>query len=113
MVAARSASSSSPAWRLGGEALRVLVQAAPKGIEIETVRADLAIHGVVDVHDLHVWTLTSEMEVVTAHLVLVGGRDAQPVLDAARRLLEDRFHLAHATLEVEAATSRACTEINW
>ncbi len=102
------------AWRLGRDAVRVLVQAAPKGIEIETVRTALAgIDGVADVHDLHVWTLTSEMDVVTAHLVVVGGGDAQPVLDAARRLLQDRFHLAHATLQVEAATSPACTEINW
>jgi cobalt-zinc-cadmium efflux system protein len=102
------------AWRLGGDALRVLVQAAPKGIEIEVVRSALAgIDGVSDVHDLHVWTLTSEMDVVTAHLVLAGGSGPQPVLDAARRLLHDRFQLTHATLQVETSPSHACTEITW
>ncbi|MGD9704853.1 MAG: cation diffusion facilitator family transporter [Acidimicrobiia bacterium] len=102
------------AWRLGRDALRVLVQAAPAGIEIDDVRAVLAgIDGVTDVHNLHVWTLTSEMDVVTAHLVLGEGRSAQPVLDVARRLLQERFDLGHATLQVETGPAHDCTEITW
>ncbi len=62
------------AWRLGGEAVRILVQAAPAGHRRRTrsARTWPAIPGVVDVHDLHVWTLTSEMEVASAHLMVRG-----------------------------------------
>jgi cobalt-zinc-cadmium efflux system protein len=102
------------AWRLGRDALRVLVQAAPDGIEIDDVRAVLAaVPGVADVHDLHVWTLTSDMDVLTAHLTVAEGAAAQPVLDAARYLLRDRFGLDHATLQVEHGPTTRCQEINW
>src|SRR3546814_14411558 len=48
-------------WRLGGQAVRILLQAAPPGTDLGAIRADLVnLPGVVDVHDLHVWTLTSE-----------------------------------------------------
>src|SRR5680860_1348899 len=65
-------------YRLAREALRVLVQAAPPEIEIDKVRADLAaLPFVVDVHDVHVWTLTSAMEVSSAHLMIRAGADHQ------------------------------------
>lgn len=102
------------AWRLGGEALRVLVQAAPRGIEIGAVRAALAsIHGVDDVHDLHVWTLTSDMEVLTAHLGIGESVEPNTVLSQARTLLRERFGLDHATLQVEAVGSDECREVTW
>ena len=73
------------AFRLGREAVRILVQAAPARIDVPALRADLAgIPGVVDVHDLHVWTLTSDMEVASAHLMVRIGTDSHGVLDQAR-----------------------------
>jgi cobalt-zinc-cadmium efflux system protein len=102
------------AWRLGREALRVLVQAAPPGVDLAGVRADLAaIPGVVDVHDLHVWTLTSEMEVASAHVMVRVGTDTHSVLDQARHVLADRHRLQHATLQVEPDDHRGCDEISW
>jgi len=102
------------AWRLGGEAIRVLVQAAPARIDIATLRHDLgAIAGVVDVHDLHVWTLTSQMEVATAHLMVSAGTDSHAVLDRARELLADRHGITHATLQVEPDDHHGCEEVNW
>ncbi len=57
------------AWRLAGRALRIVMQSAPPGLDLDAVAGELsAIHGVIDVHDLHVWTLTSDMEVASAHL---------------------------------------------
>jgi len=101
-------------WQLGREALRVLVQAAPAGISVEQVRRDLAgLDGVVDVHDLHVWTLTSSMEVASAHLMVEPHADGHGVLDRARVLLRDRHRIAHATLQVEPATHRGCEELTW
>jgi len=102
------------AWRLGRDALRVLVQAAPQGIAIDDVRnALLERPGVADVHDLHVWTLTSEMDVLTAHLVVGGDYTTQAVLDDARHVLSDRFGLAHATLQVESSVDHSCEDVDW
>jgi cobalt-zinc-cadmium efflux system protein len=102
------------AWRLGREAVRILVQAAPSGTDLGAIDADLrAIPGVVDVHDLHVWTLTSDMEVATAHVMVSTGTDAHAVLDQARSLLSDRHGLAHATLQVEPDDHDGCDELSW
>jgi cobalt-zinc-cadmium efflux system protein len=101
-------------WRLAGRAVRILVQAAPPGIDIEAMAADLgAVGGVVDVHDLHVWTLTSEMEVASAHLMVVAGTDNHAVLDEAQAMLRDRYHIDHATLQVEPDTHEGCDDLSW
>jgi cobalt-zinc-cadmium efflux system protein len=100
--------------RLGGQALRVLVQAAPPGLDVDQIRADLAtLPGVVDVHDLHVWTLTSEMDVASAHLMVADDADSHAVLDGARQLLVERYGVHHATLQVEPESHLGCDELNW
>jgi cobalt-zinc-cadmium efflux system protein len=102
------------AWRLGRDAVRVLVQAAPDGTDLDAIREALgAIDGVSDIHDLHVWTLTSEMDVLTAHIAVIDGTTSQIVLDQARSLLVDRFQLSHATLQVETGTNHGCQEMTW
>ncbi len=102
------------AWKLGREALRVLVQAAPARIDLAAMQVELAgIAGVVDVHDLHVWTLTSEMEVATAHLMVAAGTDPHAVLDQARALLAAQHGITHATLQVEPDDHRGCDEMTW
>ena len=102
------------AWRLGHEALLVLIQAAPARLDIAVLRHDLAtIAGVVDVHDIHVWTLTSEMDVATAHLMVSVGVDSHSVLDQARQLLADRHGITHATLQIEPDDHRGCDEMTW
>lgn len=102
------------AWSLGRESLRVLVQAAPPDVDLVAITDGLtAIDGVVDVHDLHVWTLTSEMEVLTAHLGTTPDADAHRVLVEARTLLAERFHLSHATLQVEPADDGDCDDMTW
>jgi cobalt-zinc-cadmium efflux system protein len=102
------------AWRLGREALRILMQAAPAGTDVPAMRADLAsIGGVIDVHDVHVWTLTSEMEVATAHLMVAHGTDSHSVLDQARAVLSERHGIDHATLQVEPDDHHGCEEVNW
>jgi cobalt-zinc-cadmium efflux system protein len=102
------------AWKLGGEALRVLVQAAPRRLDVPALLDELSdIAGVVDVHDLHVWTLTSDMEVATAHLMVATGTDTHAVLDQARTLLAERHGITHATLQVEPDDHHGCDEITW
>ncbi|MGI5214525.1 cation diffusion facilitator family transporter [Plantactinospora sp. CA-290183] len=102
-------------WRLGRSAVRILVQAAPEHLDVGVVRARLAaVAGVCDVHDLHIWTLTSGMEVASAHLALDPGAEVGSVLAAARSALREDFHISHATLQVEPETpSGACGPTDW
>ena len=102
------------AWKLGSEALRVLIQAAPARLDLAVLQTQMgAIDGVLDVHDLHVWTLTSEMEVVTAHLVVTAGTETHGVLDQARALLANGYGINHATFQVEPDDHRGCDEMTW
>jgi len=99
---------------LGREVLGVLAQHAPADVRVEAVTADLtAIDGVEDVHDLHVWTLTSGMHVATAHLVAGRPGAAPEVLAQAQQVLRERHRVAHATLQVEEAKTRECHELGW
>ncbi|MEU4515330.1 cation diffusion facilitator family transporter [Nonomuraea wenchangensis] len=99
---------------LGREVFAVLGQHVPEGLDAAAVAADLAaIEGVRDVHDLHLWTLTSGMNVATAHLVTADQDDHHAVLDQARDLLRRRHGVAHATLQVEPHDHTGCDEIGW
>jgi cobalt-zinc-cadmium efflux system protein len=101
------------AYRLGRRALRVLIQAAPEDIDISQLRSELQrIPDVTDVHDLHVWTLTSGMPVATVHLAAADVADRDRVMAQARRVLADEFRVTHATLQVESG-DQDCSEITW
>lgn len=87
---------------LGREVLAVLGQHAPSGMDPDEVAGALAgVGGVAAVHDLHLWTLTSGMNVATAHLVTSTDHPVAEVLTAARTVLRARFGIEHATLQVE------------
>ncbi|WP_073485064.1 cation diffusion facilitator family transporter [Streptoalloteichus hindustanus] len=102
-------------WRLGRRAVRILFQHAPEGVDVPALRADLAaVEGVTEVHDLHVWTLTSGMEVASAHLATKSAAEHDRVLEAAQRLLAERYRIEHATLQVETVGRAArCRELSW
>jgi cobalt-zinc-cadmium efflux system protein len=102
------------AWHLGGRSLRILLQAAPDDIDVDQLRLRLAeLATVQDVHDLHVWTLTSGMNVASAHLMIPAEADPHTVLDQARQLLETDYAIDHATLQVEPDTHRGCADVTW
>lgn len=102
-------------WTLARRALRILFQHAPERLDVDSMSAELGrLPGVADVHDLHVWTLTSGMEVVSAHLEVAPPCTQADVLSAAQTLLADRYQIQHATLQVESKDSaRHCGEISW
>lgn len=99
---------------LGREVLAVLGQHAPHDVDLDAVVRDLeAVPGAAEVHDLHAWTLTSGMNVATAHLVVRVGADAQVVLAGAQAVLRDAHGIDHATLQVEANPARECHAATW
>jgi cobalt-zinc-cadmium efflux system protein len=102
-------------WTLARRALRILFQHAPQGVDVGAINAELAaLPGVADVHDLHVWTLTSGMEVASAHLTLAPPAKQSDVLTEAQNLLASRYSIEHATLQVEAPhCARRCQELSW
>jgi cobalt-zinc-cadmium efflux system protein len=99
---------------LGRDVWRVLAQHAPADVDAEEITNALAaVPGVDDVHDLHVWTLTSGMNVATAHLVAADAAQVPSVLEAATIVMRDQYGIAHATLQVEPRGNVACEELDW
>src|SRR5690625_2561213 len=99
---------------LGRQVVTVWAQRSPEGVDPDDGAGDLdAVAGVAEVHDLHLWTLTSGMNVATAHLVAGHGADHGTVLASAQQVLRDRYGIAHATLQVEAAGSGGCDDLSW
>lgn len=96
------------AVRLGRQVGEVLMEGTPPGTDLVALReAMLRVAGVGDVHDLHVWSLSSELALLSAHLVMEGHPDleaAQKVASAVRAKLVNEFGIAHATLELECET---------
>lgn len=99
---------------LGRQVLTVLAQHAPDGVDPATVESDLAdIHGVDEVHDLHLWTLTSGMHVGTVHLGVTEGVDHEEVLGGSRRVLAQGYGIEHVTVQIETAGRGKCVKLGW
>ncbi|HYH92616.1 MAG TPA: cation diffusion facilitator family transporter [Candidatus Saccharimonadales bacterium] len=99
-------------WRLLREAIDILLEAAPKGIKLDDIRAHiLDARGVADVHDLHAWTITSGLNVVSAHVVIEPDADPPAVLDELCRCLAGDFDIEHSTFQLETADRRRLEEV--
>ena len=98
-------------WGLLREAVDILLEATPKGIDLDDLRAHvLRAEGVADIHDLHAWTITSGMNVVSAHVVLAEGADPPAGLDELCRCLSGDFDIEHSTFQLESPDRRRLEE---
>jgi cobalt-zinc-cadmium efflux system protein len=89
-------------WSLVKDSLTVLMQAVPKGIELEEVRKTIeAVAGVSKVHDLHIWAVTSDIFTLSAHAVVDNGGDFHAVLNGIEDTLKERFNIEHVTIQLE------------
>ncbi len=89
-------------WRLLAEAVSVLMESAPRGIDVDDVRAAMAeTSGVAEVHDLHVWSITTGLDALSAHVVLRDGHTGPQVLTDLRQTLHQRFGIDHITIQIE------------
>ncbi len=95
-------------WRLLADAIDVLLEASPRGVDLSEVRRHLTgLAGVRQVHDLHAWTITSGLPVLSVHVVvepdvLADGRSAV-MLDALQQCLSGHFDVEHSTFQIEPA----------
>lgn len=100
------------AWGLLRDVLDVLLEATPRGVDLDFVRDHITgVRGVVDVHDLHAWTITSGVPVLSAHVVvdeacIADGR-AGEVLDQLGECLQGHFDVAHCTFQLEPVGHQA------
>ena len=89
-------------WSLIKEAVHILMEGVPEGVVLEEVEAVmLSIEGVSTVHDLHVWTLTSGMNSLTAHICMVNPGDSDRTLAELSKVLAERFEIRHTTIQIE------------
>lgn len=99
------------AWSLLREVVDVLLEATPRGVDLDTVRAQIrTVRGVVDVHDLHAWTITSGVPVLSAHVVvdeecIARGRSGE-VLDDLAACLAGDWDVEHCTFQLEPVGHR-------
>src|SRR5918995_4000464 len=91
-------------WTILRDSTHVLLEATPRGLDADEVsRAMTAYPGVREVHDLHVWTITSGFPALSAHVLVDAGVDCHALRAELERMLRDRFGLEHTTLQVEHA----------
>ncbi|MDQ3608779.1 MAG: cation diffusion facilitator family transporter [Actinomycetota bacterium] len=91
-------------WGLLRDSGRVLLEAAPEGMDVGAVgRSMSAVPGVVEVHDLHVWEITSGFPALAAHVLVAPGEDCHAARRTLESVLHDRFALEHTTLQVDHA----------
>jgi cobalt-zinc-cadmium efflux system protein len=92
------------AWRLLGESVSILLETTPRGMAAEDVgRTILGVPRVVQVHDLHVWTITSGFPALSAHVLVDPGADCHAIRRQIEAVLRERFELEHTTLQVDHA----------
>lgn len=100
------------AWGLLRDSGRVLLEAAPAGINVEEIGRALAAHPHVEnVHDLHVWEISSGFPSLSAHVVVHPGDDCHGIRRELEQLLDERFQIDHTTLQVDHAPDRALVQI--
>lgn len=96
-------------WGLLRDSVDLALDAAPKGIDVGAVRDWLAaLPGVEEVHDLHIWAMSTTETALTAHVIRPANGDGDAFLHLACEGLHDRFNIGHATLQVESDAAHAC-----
>ncbi len=99
---------------LGREVLSVLGQHVPAGLHTDEVEQAVGqVNGVQAVHDLHLWQLTSGMNVATLHVVLDDLTIGDRVITQVHELLHQEFGIGHTTIQIEQSTTAACQDAHW
>ena len=96
-------------WGLLRDSVAMSLNAVPSGLELQDVGAFLsAAAGVQEIHDLHIWSMSTTETALTAHLVMPGGHPGDLFLVDLCRMLRERFGIGHATFQVETDPLTAC-----
>src|SRR5579883_3319272 len=89
-------------WKMLKDTAHILMEGTPANINLEVLQEEvLKIPGVVAVHDVHVWTLTSGLDSMSGHVCVADPKDGIGIMNAIRKMLEERFGISHTTIQVE------------
>jgi cobalt-zinc-cadmium efflux system protein len=89
-------------WKLVSESVDILLEATPRHLNISEILKDLgSVRGVISVHDLHVWSISTRMAAMSCHAVLKDGEDAGAVLSELSRLMREKYRIGHTTIQIE------------
>ena len=95
-------------WGLIKESADILMQSVPRGISFDDVQNSMeSVNGVLKVHDLHVWAVTSGVFTLSAHAVINGDRDFHQVLSEMEMILREKFNIRHTTIQLETKSREA------
>ena len=89
-------------WQLVRESVDILLESAPRRMNVVEINAELeSVAGVLSVHDLHVWSITSDVHALSCHVAVARTADASEVLTALSHLLQDKYRIQHTTIQLE------------
>ncbi|ASS90251.1 cation diffusion facilitator family transporter [Aeribacillus pallidus] len=92
------------AWGVLKHSIHILMEGTPVTIDQNEVKKSLkSIEGVKDVHDLHIWTITSGLDSLSCHILIEDHQDSQKVLQAAIHMIEEKFKILHTTIQIETS----------
>jgi cobalt-zinc-cadmium efflux system protein len=96
-------------WDLVRQAIAILMEGTPPHLSLDAVQGAIcSVPGVAEVHDLHVWTITSGMDSLSAHVVLLPGHEYQASLESVRQVLRQRFGIDHMTIQIDPDGQEEC-----
>jgi len=106
------------AWDILKDSLNILLEGLPKGLSLSEVTGAIGqVAGVLDVHDLHIWSLGSNAHALSCHVLIEDMRpsESDSILRSVNQLLDDRFHIRHTTVQFEhvrcALADESCTVV--
>lgn len=92
------------AWGVVRQTLHILMEGTPASIDAEAIKCALQeIEGVRDVHDLHIWTITSGLDSLSCHLLIHDSSESERILQQAVHLIEQKFNIVHSTIQLETS----------
>ena len=93
-------------WGLLRDSVRLALQAAPENVDpMDVKRYLVALPGVAEMHDLHIWAMSTTETALTVHLVMPAGHPGDEFFENVIRQIEEKFHIGHATIQIETGTS--------
>ncbi len=92
-------------WNLLSECTNILMEGTPGHVDVESLKNSvLRVPDVIGIHDMHVWTITSGLDAMSAHILVNKEADQHKVLDMVTQVLHDKFNLNHTTIQIEQAS---------
>ncbi len=93
------------AWGIISHTIHILMEGSPITVKISDVKNILSsMEGVIDVHDLHIWTITSGLDCLSCHMIIEDNLDTQNILQVSIKKIEEEFNIKHSTIQIEKSS---------